>query len=374
MRARKSKIEDTFFTLLRAGLWEQSAQIQPYCPIDFDALYELADKQSVVGLLAAGLEHVVDMKVTKPQALPFLKKVFSLECRNTAINSFIGEMVNNMRAAGIETLLVKGQGVAQCYERPQWRGAGDIDLFLDDENYEKAKAFLIPLAMKVEEEDVNRKHFGMTLNQWTVELHGTLRGPLLRRINKRIDEVQKDTFDYRRFRIWKNGNTDVFLPAPDEDVIYIFTHILQHYFGTGIGLRQICDWCRLLWTYRKDIDQSLLRRRLSEMRLMTEWQVLCAYATEYLGAPQEAMLLYRPGMRWKRKARLMNNLIMEVGNFGQSRDLSYYQTRPYIVRKAISFKYRFLDALRNLMVFPVDSMLAFSRTLTRGFKAVANRE
>ena len=66
MKERKRKVEDIFFVLLRAGLWEQSVQIQSYCPIDFDALYEVADKQSVVGLLAAGLEHVADMKVTKP--------------------------------------------------------------------------------------------------------------------------------------------------------------------------------------------------------------------------------------------------------------------------------------------------------------------
>lgn len=374
MMRRNSNTKDVFFALLRAGLWEKGVQIQPYGPIDFEALYELAEKQSVEGLVAAGLEHVADMKVTKPQALPFLKKVFSYEGKNAAINSFIERMVGNMHAAGIETLLVKGQGVAQCYERPQWRAVGDVDLFLDNENYEKAKAFLIPLAVKVEDEDVSRKHLGMTIDQWTVELHGTLRGPLLRRINKMIDEVQRDTFEHKRFRIWRNGDTDVLLPAPDEDVIFVFTHILQHYFGSGIGLRQICDWCRLLWTYRNDIDQPLLKKRLSDMRLMTEWQVLCAYATEYLGAPRDAMLLYGPCKRWQRKAELMNTLIMEVGNFGQGRDLSYFKTRPYLVRKAISFKYRFMDAFRNFMIFPIDSTLAFSRTLTRGFKAVANRE
>ena len=374
MRERKSKIEDVFFALLRAGLWEQSVPIQSYCPIDFDALYELAEKQSVVGLLAAGLEHVVDIKVTKQQALPFLKKVFSLEGKNAAINSFIGEMVNNMRSAGIETLLVKGQGVAQCYERPHWRSVGDVDLFLDAVNYDKAKAFLIPSAVSVEKEDVNRKHLGMTIGQWSVELHGTLRGPLLRRINENIDDVQKDTFENKRLRIWMDGNAEVLLPAPDNDIIFVFTHILQHYFGSGIGLRQICDWCRLLWTYRNEIDLELLEKRLSEMRLMSEWQVLCAYASDYLGAPQEAMLLYSPDKCWRRKARMMNKRIMEVGNFGRGRDLSYYQTRPYLIRKAISFKYRLKDAYRDLMIFPMDSILAFTSTLSRGFKAVAKGE
>ena len=190
-----------FFALLKAGLWEQSVQLLPYSPIDFDALYHMADEQSVVGLIAAGLEYVIDLKVTKPQALPFLKKVLLLEGRNAEMNGFIADLVNKMRGTGIETLLVKGQGIARCYKRPQWRGVGDVDLFLDNDNYEKAKSFLIPFANSVDKEDVVRKHLGMTIDSWTVELHGTLRGPLLKRINSMIDEVQTDTFEHKRFRI-----------------------------------------------------------------------------------------------------------------------------------------------------------------------------
>lgn len=363
-----------FFALLKAGLWEQSVQLLPYSPIDFDTLYHMADEQSVVGLIAAGLEYVIDLKVTKPQALPFLKKVLLLEGRNAEMNGFIADLVNKMRGTGIETLLVKGQGIARCYKRPQWRGVGDVDLFLDNDNYEKAKSFLIPFANSVDKEDVVRKHLGMTIDSWTVELHGTLRGPLLKRINSMIDEVQTDTFEHKRFRIWNNNGTDIYLPCPDNDVIFIFTHILQHYFGSGVGLRQICDWCRLLWTYHKDINVALLKKRLREMHLMTEWQVFCAYAVYYLGTPPEVMPLFNSGKRWIRKARLANTLILDYGNFGQGRDLSYYKTRPYLVRKMISFKYRISDAVRNFLIFPLDSLLAFTQTLKIGFIAASKGE
>jgi hypothetical protein len=363
-----------FFALLKAGLWEQSVCLLPYSPLNFDALYQMADEQSVVGLIAAGLEHVTDMKVTKPQAIPFLKKVFSLEARNTAMNGFIGDLVSRLRGEGIDTLLVKGQGIARCYERPQWRASGDVDLFLNNENYEKAKAFLIPVAESVDKEDPARKHLGMKIESWSVELHGTLRGPLLKRINPMIDEVQKDLFENNRFRVWRNGEKDIYLPSPDSDVIFTFTHILQHYFGAGIGLRQICDWCRLLWTYHDEIDHSLLKKRLTAMQLLTEWQVFCAYAVHYLGAPPDVMPLYNPNRRWIWKAGMVNSLILDYGNFGQGRDLSYYKTRPYLVRKAISFKYRFFDAIRNILIFPKDSLLAFSQTFRRGLLAASKGE
>ena len=135
-----AKIRESFFTLLRAGLWEQRAKLLPFMPLGFNSLYELADEQSVVGLISAGIEHVEDMKISKPMALPFLKKVFSLERRNQAMNEFIGKTVKMLRDREVYALLVKGQGVAQCYAKPQWRSAGDVDFFLDAENYEKAKA------------------------------------------------------------------------------------------------------------------------------------------------------------------------------------------------------------------------------------------
>ena len=77
MRVMNSS-KDAFFALLRAGLWEQAVRLLPFEPIDFDAVYQLADDQSVVGLVAAGLEHVEDRKVTKPEVLSFMKKVFAL--------------------------------------------------------------------------------------------------------------------------------------------------------------------------------------------------------------------------------------------------------------------------------------------------------
>jgi len=58
--------------------------------------------------------------------------------------------MGRLRAAGVETLLVKGQGIAQCYERPLWRASGDIDLLVDADKYESAKSVVLPWADSVE--------------------------------------------------------------------------------------------------------------------------------------------------------------------------------------------------------------------------------
>ncbi len=79
-----------------------------------------------------------------------------------------------------------------------------------------------------------------------------------------------------------NGKTQVFLPEINCDVVYVFTHILQHFFKGGIGLRQISDWCRLLWTYRDSLDHGLLESRIKNMGLMSEWKTFGSLAVTCL--------------------------------------------------------------------------------------------
>ena len=223
------KNQKAFFELLRAGLWEKDVRLSPNKDIDFSAIMRLAEEQSVVGLVAAGLEHVIDVKVPQQWALQFAGQTIQLEQRNKAMNAFIAKLIGKLRNGDIYTLLVKGQGIAQCYERPLWRACGDVDLFLSEENYKKAQVLLIPIAHNLEEENPFIRHLAMTIDNWEVELHGTLRSQLGKRIDRVIDEVQEDVFCGDNVRSWDNGGTQVFLPSANNDTIFVFTHILQPY-------------------------------------------------------------------------------------------------------------------------------------------------
>ena len=101
-----------FLELVRSGLWEKNACLLPFGDIDVQEIYKLAQEQAVVGLAAAGLEHVTDIKVPKEDALVFAGAALLLEQRNLAMNYFVGVTVGRLRQADIYTLLVKGQGIA----------------------------------------------------------------------------------------------------------------------------------------------------------------------------------------------------------------------------------------------------------------------
>lgn len=373
-----------FFALLQAGLWEKDVRLVPYGEIDFSAVLDLAEEQSVVGLLAAGIEHVVDGRPAKKDVLQFIGRAVQLEQRNQAMNYFIGVLVEKMREAGITVLLVKGQGVAQCYERPLWRSCGDVDFLLDEGNFDKALEYLTPLAQHVDREESYSRHIGMTIDPWIVELHGSLRCGLSSKMDKVIDELQAESCGKGNVRIWKDGETDVLLSGVNNDILFIFTHFLKHFYKGGIGLRQICDWCRLLWTYRDSIDVALLEQRLRRMGLMSEWKAFGAFAVEYLEMPLEAMPLLNENddsagssqvnEKLRRKAERICSFVMEVGNFGHNRDTSYYGKYPFLVRKAISMGWRIGDLFRHARISPLDSIRIFPKLMFDGVRCAVKGE
>lgn len=365
------KNQQVFFELLRAGLWGKDARLSQYKAIDYSAIMRLAEEQSVVGLVAAGLEHVKDVIVPQVFALQFAGQAIQLEQRNKAMNAFVAKLIEHLRKEDVYAILVKGQGVAQCYERPLWRACGDVDLLLSEDSFIKANNYLKSLSSSYVEEKSDRKHVELTINNWVIELHGTLHGGLWFSIDKTLDDIQKRIFYGGNVRSWVNGTTQVFLPAANEDVVFIFSHILQHFFQGGIGLRQVCDWCRLLWTFKDSLNHGLLESRIREMGVMTEWKTFAALAVDYLGMPVEAMPFYSHDKKWKRKVVRVMVFVLETGNFGHNRDKSYYRKHNYVVYKAISLWRNTWDSMRHFMIFPWDSTKVWFRMIGVGVSAVA---
>ena len=370
----KESIYRDFFELVKAGLWGENDQLISFNNINYNEIYRLAQEQSVVGLVAAGMERGSEQKVPKQIALTIASDVLQLEQRNKAMNAFIASLVEKMRAADVYTLLVKGQGVAQCYEKPLWRTCGDIDLFLSDDNYDKAKKLLMPLATFVETEFARAKHLGMTIDGWVVELHGSLYVGLPNRINRELDDIERDSFYNGNVRSWKNEGTQIFMLDKENDIVYVFVHFFNHFYKEGVGLRQICDWCRLLWTFHNEIDIEKIERRIRKMGLVSEWKAFAAYVVEYLGMPVEVMPMYDSSSKWVRKAKRINKFIMNVGNMGHNRDMSHFNKYPYFIRKCISMGRRVGDLINHARIFPIDSLRFFPRIMYNGVRSTIKGE
>ena len=359
-----------FFLLVRVGLFgrtdgTEKIQLQD---VDWAEVYELAKEQSVVGLVAGGIETLLHGEPTtndkqlvpKEWAKKFASATMRLEQRNKNMNQFIAQLITRLKKRDIHTFLLKGQGVAQCYEKPLWRTCGDVDLLVWGDNYQKAKDFLGSYASHSGKEHPYKKHLDMTISGWTVELHGNLRCGYSARIDNVLDKICAKAFSSaslsgKTVTSWMDEDIEVPVLGREDNVLYVFVHFINHFYKGGVGIRQICDWCRLLWTFRGSIDTAALEQQLKRMGLMSEWRTFGAYAVEHLGMPREAMPFYSVDEKWRRKTQHIQQFILMTGNMGHNRNMNHNKL-PFLKRKIESTTQRIRDLANHLMIFPLDTV------------------
>lgn len=361
---------EAFLALVRGGLWEKDVDLSPFREADWSEVLILAREQAVDGLVYAGLENLKKGGLSGEGYDLFRARVDSIREKSEAMNEMAGWLVGRLREEGVFAVLVKGQGIAQCYERPLLRSAGDIDLLLPPASYGKARKVLEPFAQECHgDRGLAAMHTDMKISNWTVELHGTVHCGLSRKSDRMLDTLRDSMSEGCNVRIWHNPEGDVFLPSPDFDIIIIFSHILQHFFKNGIGLRQICDLCRLLWTYRDEIDRDALGERLRAMGFTAEWKVFAALIVESLGMPAEAMPLYDGSPSVSRKAQKVLGFIFKVGNFNRKRTKGHGKL-GYFSRKLRSITMRLGDTIFLTGIFPKDAFRFFASTTVHGLEAI----
>lgn len=365
---------NTLFALVRIGLWghTKTSEITERISlekVDWNEVLRLAQEQGVTGLVAQGVENLnvnLNFKVPQVVVLQFVGATLQMEQRNKAMNGFIAETVEGMRKEGIYTLLVKGQGIAQCYEKPLWRPSGDVDFFLNNDDYEKAKAFLAPLASNSKPERRYSKEIGFYINQFLVELHGTLRTGLSTRVDKVIDEVQREVFyggSVRSITVHGEGfmvkgssrDVQVFMPGADEDVFLVFTHFIKHFYKEGgVTLRQLCDWCRLLWTYRDKVNASLLEKKLRKAGLMAEWRAFAVVAVDLLGMPAEIMPLFNINANVNLNSKVAQKTQIAQKRFGVNQNKKAEKIVAFILKGGEWRKWR--DTMTVARIFPWSTL------------------
>lgn len=360
-RMQLTNNQHVFLELVREGLFHvNGSRFMVHGSVVWGEVYRFAEEQSVVGLVTAGLEQVDgSCKPSQVERLQFVGRTLLIEQRNKDLNTFVAELIGILRCANVYGLLVKGQGVAQCYEKPLWRTAGDVDLLLDEKNYQKAKKVLTPIADEIASEDEAKKHQAMVIRGFDVELHGRMPFSLSKKANQVVEEVVDDSLEKNGVCAWTINETEVYLPNPDNHIFLVFTHFLHHFFIEGVGLRQICDWCRMLWKYHSEIDVVLLERRLRSAGLMSEWRAFASLAVDALGMPVEAMPFF--DVRFKDKGEKVLKRVLKSGNFGHNNDLSYRTKYSGITYKVVAIWRRILDFVSLIPIFPMDAPRFFVR-------------
>ena len=116
-------VEKVFYSIIRASLWNTSVEI-PNGFHDWVAIMKLAKTQALMGLVG----DVFEIRESLPPKL--VERLQDIPMTNVGMHSQMNMtlqlLVLTLRKAGIEPVLLKGQGLSRYYPTPELRQCGDI--------------------------------------------------------------------------------------------------------------------------------------------------------------------------------------------------------------------------------------------------------
>ena len=122
---KKSQIQ--FLELLRAGLWGVAPYPNHFKPdsTDWRAVLRIAKEQTMVVVVTDGIELLPkELWPSKEAMMKLAMMRLKTEQAHRLLNSTLAQIINALEAEGVHSVLLKGQGIAQNYRRPESRACG----------------------------------------------------------------------------------------------------------------------------------------------------------------------------------------------------------------------------------------------------------
>ena len=351
-----------FFSLLQSGLWEKPVDINDFVDINWQNINKVAIEQTVSGIIYDGLTTLpADLQPDSALLKKWFALVMKTEQVNLVMNSVLTEIWVIYTDHGLSPVLLKGQGLAQNYINPLRRQCGDIDIYIGENSYKEANN--VARSLGINSTFKNIKHLSFNYKNVFIENHRIInelfRPRDTRNFNKMVNRFFPDNTSVKTI-----NNFHITIPSVQFDALFILLHLSNHFYVGGIGLRQLCDWARFLFTHHKDIDINMLEEDLKSVNLIKEWTVFGYIVVHYLGLPIEYMPFYTEKVA--DKSHLTLRLIMKEGNFGfynnefEQRPKNYFAGKLFSVRKNIS-RVRILHS-----IFPNKIFWCYTHYIWRG--------
>lgn len=309
---------DAFFFLLRSGLWEKRAELPACFPLSsqqWEAVYELARQHTVRGLVFRGICLLPEEVMPADGVLArWTACAGAIEQKNRQMNEALSDLSRWFYVAGLQPVVLKGQGIARLYAEPLLRECGDIDLYFPKPmERQQAERMLLQAGVTLKSHPdgstsyvwkgvaVEHHPFGCDLQTGTV---------------KRFLRQMELRYGFHEIGLLPGqGSPSVWVPSPSLNFVLLNAHILKHTLGRGIGLRQLCDLARFCARLYGTADRKEMAT-VCRLSGITRWTCLLqSFLVEYLGLRQEQLPM--PMKRVDTTPLLVR--VMRGGNFGQYR-------------------------------------------------------
>ena len=302
MELQKGNIENLFYQLLRMALGRQVCL--PHTPNEqeWKALYELAKKQSLIGVCFAGVQKLQTQRQEPPEMtyLTWMGMAAKIQQRNEVVSRQCVELQGQLAADGLRSCVLKGQGVGALYrvhendndnnqnssDLSMLRQSGDIDVWVDTDE----EGALRWVKKYQRELDFDYKHVHLDVLEGTsVEVHYR---PSTSRVPWYMKRVEHFT---REKACWTNavalGDGMVNVPSLEFNLVFILQHIFGHLFAEEMTLKQYLDYYFVLkQAHEKGADVQEAYRWMQRMGMGSFARATMWLLREVFGMPEEWMI------------------------------------------------------------------------------------
>ena len=340
--------QETLFQILRNAFFQEPLQMSALSHPDFISLMELASKQTVEGLLAEVLMRE-NVQLDRGDAIYLFSRARMIESLNGQVTHGLLRLQDLLNAQDIRCLIFKGQTLAQLYPHPLTRTPGDIDFYCEKKDFQNAvKLIEDSWSLKINVGE-SAKHREFVYQDVHYELHFNI----LKFNNNRIQRYWDHLLNTEKNDIITIEQADVRVLNPTLNTLYTFLHLYDHLVELGVGLRQICDWCRCLHNTSKEMDLIKLEWNLNRFDLLSAWKVFGCASVLYLGLHKEGMPFYEE--KYEDKAESVMKIIMKEGNFGINSNRSK-RPKNYLLGKITGMKNNIKSSIKMFPLFPKESI------------------
>lgn len=239
-----SATEKLFFEIIQVAIGHCNTLSRNPSEKEWEAIFDLADKQAVAGVAFADLEGLVNhgQKPSTDLLLEWIGISEQIKHENLTVNQRCKELEVFLSSGGFKCCVLKGQGTALYYHNSLYRQSGDIDIWVKGKR-DDVLEFIKKKGVTIGHVDI--KHSDINIfEDVPVEIHFIPSWMFSPFKNKRLQRFFAEQADHQ----FDNKDVEAgFTHTTIEfDIVFSLVHIYRHVFEEGVGLRQLLDYYNIL--------------------------------------------------------------------------------------------------------------------------------
>ncbi|MBP3427863.1 MAG: nucleotidyltransferase family protein [Clostridia bacterium] len=250
--------------------------------IDWKKVIAVAKKQKVDCYVAYALKNNKDLPCPAEIRDPLIKEARSLVFSNALHRSAIIQLLEEMEAAGIHAVLLKGYAICDCYALPESRTSSDADIWVDLKDEERACEFM-------------RKQ-GFTVDpRWKNGHHAVCHHPALGCVELHVilyDEIVEDVWfgkmdgsEYVRepHMLVDSEDGNYYTLGYTDHFIFLVLHMIKHFILSGLTLQMMLDVALYFKKYAGKIDTDRAWNTISSLHYDKLFNCILRAMVQYCG-------------------------------------------------------------------------------------------